>query len=200
MLGWILAVLLLYVLCYWASKSKMLVLQAAKKLLPISNNFLVLFLNLGSLFFQSPSMIYISQQTTLLILHKYCQMVPLHKIDASNDASIFSLSLLISSSSPTATASLMRWVRVNVPFFFGSDFLKEIFWFYSYVVKIVYFFSYVIARLSQSLFLIHSIIIVQTCSQPISLETWVNQSSKTQFNDLLPKMACNSHAGFEPGT
>ena len=52
-----------------------------------------------SLFFQSPSMIYISQQ------HKYCQMAPPHKIEASNDASTsFSFSSCLSSSSPTATA------------------------------------------------------------------------------------------------
>ena len=57
----------------------------------------------------------------LLILHKYCQMAPPHRIDAP----LLSLSLLVSSSSPTATA-LTDVMSESVPFFFCSDFRKEI--------------------------------------------------------------------------
>ena len=51
-------------------------------------------------------------------------MGPPHKIDASNEAS--SLSLLVSSSSPTATA-LTDAMSESVPFFFCSDFREDIY-------------------------------------------------------------------------
>ena len=98
----------------------------------------------GSLFFQSPSMIYISQQKLLLMLHKYCQMAPLHKIDASNDSSASFLpwvvsTMLCNSFHNTRTSqkelNIILWrlllvssfaltdtMSESVPFFFCSDF------------------------------------------------------------------------------
>ena len=53
----------------------------------------------------------------LLILHKYSQMAPPHKIDALNDVfTSFSFSSHICSSSPTATA-LTEAMSESVPFF-----------------------------------------------------------------------------------
>ena len=60
--------------------------------------------------------------TTLLILHKYCQMAPPHKFMPPP----FSLSFLVSSSSRTATA-LTEPMSESVPFFFCSDFPEGIF-------------------------------------------------------------------------
>ena len=54
-------------------------------------------------------------------------MAPPHKIDTSSDASpLLSLSLLVSSSSLTATAQTDA-LSESVPFFFYSDFREEIF-------------------------------------------------------------------------